>query len=284
MPSQYVFGSQGPKGPGKPLLTADTTFYLRQDGNDTQTGAADNIGEAWKTLQHAFDWVAQNVSCNGYVVTFQLADGSYAGYVSGLAGVYAKPDGVIYLHGNATNPENVIITSVSFRCIGLAESGPAYPVYINNVTFQGNSAFDTGVACVYSPNAVTLGASLNLATLGTIRFTGQFRQMVYANFGASIEIYGTVKLALSANFTQFAIAEDRGFAQIGTDVISMDIARSFTNFITASFGADTFYSNSSEIGTFTGRKYSINSNSVLRTFSTVPGTVAGVTATGGQVV
>ena len=284
MPSQYVFGSQGPKGPGKPLLTADTTFYLRQDGNDTQTGAANNIGEAWETLQHAFDWVAQNVSCNGYVVTFQLADGVISGYVSTATNVFKKPDGIIYIHGNATNPENVIITSVSGRCIGLGDSSPGYMVFINNVTMQGGDVDDIGVNAIYSGSLITLGYDPLYLTPGTVRFTGTFNRLMFADYGGSVEAYGTIRLAMSAAFSGLGHSAERSLVFIDLTSLIMDVAQSCDIYIRADRCSYLRYKAVSETGTFIGQKYMISSNSVLQQLTTVPGSIAGITLTGGQVI
>jgi hypothetical protein len=64
----------------------------------------------------------------------------------------------------------------------------------------------------------------------------------------------------------------------------MDVAQTFTDFLKLDRLAYGFFDTGAETGTFTGRKYDVTSNSLLHQVSTVPGSVAGITATGGQVI
>lgn len=58
------------------VLTADTSYYIRPDGNDANTGAADTPTDAWLTIQHAIDWIAQNVDAAGRRIYIRLQAGA----------------------------------------------------------------------------------------------------------------------------------------------------------------------------------------------------------------
>ena len=59
------------------VLTADTTYYVRKDGSDSNDGTADNSGGAWLTIQHGLDWIAHNIDQGEYAVILQVRAGTY---------------------------------------------------------------------------------------------------------------------------------------------------------------------------------------------------------------
>jgi hypothetical protein len=70
----------------RPLLTttpqqttADITFYVRTDGNDSNNGLANTAGGAFKTIQKAVDAVPQNIN---HPVIINVGPGTYAEKVS----------------------------------------------------------------------------------------------------------------------------------------------------------------------------------------------------------
>jgi hypothetical protein len=214
-----------------------------------------------------------------------LADGSYDGYGSGFAGVYARPDGVIYLHGNAANPENVIIIPVANYCLGATDGLAGYPIFVNNVTLQGSSnSSHYGILAAYASSVFVLGYNPGFLILGTVRFTGSFKRLIWSDYAASVEVYGTLRLSLSASVTSIGYASERAMLVIGVDALFMDVAQTFTDFFKLDRLAYGYFNTIAETGTFTGRKYDVTSNSLLHQTSTVPGSVAGITATGGQVI
>src|SRR5438552_3201406 len=50
-------------------------YYVRSDGNDGNKGTANSAAGAWRTIQHAVDYIAQNLDINGFLVTVQLQSG-----------------------------------------------------------------------------------------------------------------------------------------------------------------------------------------------------------------
>lgn len=58
-------------------LTTNRIYYVRTDGNDSNDGLSNAAGGAFLTLQGALNRVAQ-IDLNGFSVTIQLANGTYA--------------------------------------------------------------------------------------------------------------------------------------------------------------------------------------------------------------
>lgn len=61
-------------------LTANTTFYVRPDGDDSNDGFTNTVAGAFRTLSGAYSRVSQEYDSTGYVVTFALGiPGTYVG-------------------------------------------------------------------------------------------------------------------------------------------------------------------------------------------------------------
>jgi hypothetical protein len=100
------------------VLTADTTFYVRTDGNNANTGLANSAGGAWATAQYAADMMGK-IDANGYAITVQFADGTYNATVTTADGG-GEFNSVFYLRqlpincklltvrGNTGTPANVV--------------------------------------------------------------------------------------------------------------------------------------------------------------------------------
>ncbi len=58
-------------------LDADTTFYVRTDGSDSNNGEANTSGGAWRSPQGAFNYIVRNLDLQGYTLTVQCGDGTY---------------------------------------------------------------------------------------------------------------------------------------------------------------------------------------------------------------
>lgn len=89
------------------LLTADRTYYVRNDGSDANDGLTDSAAGAWATLQHAADYILRNVDIAGYNCTVKVKPGTYAGVrcLDPFVGGWVK------FEGDTTTPSNVVINA-----------------------------------------------------------------------------------------------------------------------------------------------------------------------------
>ncbi len=93
------------------VLTANLTLFVRTDGADTNDGSANTAGAAFRTLQGAWDYVARSIDLAGYLLTIQVADGTYTAGVKDTG----KPvgNGRVQFRGNPITPANCIINSTA---------------------------------------------------------------------------------------------------------------------------------------------------------------------------
>lgn len=95
------------------FLTANTTYYVRTDGSDANTGLVDSAGGGWLTLQHAWD-VVSAIDLRGFVATVQIRDGTYTGPLTAQGFLKGqKTASSIIFQGNSGTPTNVVINATS---------------------------------------------------------------------------------------------------------------------------------------------------------------------------
>ena len=263
-------GPQGPAGEGgtagRTKLDANTTFYVATTGDDT-TGDGTN-GAPWATLQHAYDVLAASYDFGGFTATMQVADGTYAAGLS--VGYVGAPliGGSLYVRGNLTNPENVIING-NFEFA--SESGH------NNI---GVSGFTVQYLEALYSNMLTVGASPDGSETGAMRYTGVNR-VIYIGFGAQAEFYGTQ--IFTSNSIIAGITVDAGFVSYTYmqgwvfENSPVTVSEAFLVAIENSHIA-YFAQNTTPItGTVTGTRVAATRGSVVSVGqSNIPGSVDGV--------
>ncbi len=104
----------------KSRLNAARTFYVDvTNGLDTNGGMASGSGKAWKTLQHAVNWIAANIDVADQSVIIQCADGTYPenlilpNYASSGKGAQAT----MVIQGNSGAHSNVVIQPSSGNAV-----------------------------------------------------------------------------------------------------------------------------------------------------------------------
>lgn len=92
-------------------LTADRTYYVRTDGNDTNNGLSNTSGGAFLTIQRAINVIIGNLDFGGFTITIQVGDGNYT-----AGAVIASPwtgGGQLIIQGNTSTKANCFISSAA---------------------------------------------------------------------------------------------------------------------------------------------------------------------------
>jgi hypothetical protein len=117
--------------PPIPQAPPQTTFYVRTDGNDNNTGFANDAADAFATVSGAiFQIKARYISQSQ--ITVRVADGTYIDSFGDSENYIASWN----IIGNTTNPGNIVINALS-------TNQAAYPVYAQGA---GNCCSCSGTA------------------------------------------------------------------------------------------------------------------------------------------
>lgn len=271
----YIIASYGGL---RTKLTADTTFYVRTDGNDNNSGLANNAGGAWLTLQGAWDNLVKGYDLGGFKATVAIQPGTYEGFNT-ILGANALVGGYIKFDGGST--ASVTITEqtsiVTNTCLWLGNPGP--PCELTNCTIDGTGTFLTlymqnpGVCWnIYNCNVVNaVGVtSIWIDNGATVQFFPKdfSASTIGLSSDCSIQFYTGSGGIISGYNTTFAFSGSPTFDYVFyLDPLSQSLL---------------FYCTFT--GTSSGQSYYIDGNSVLYSASLVGtfGSVAGATANGGQ--
>jgi hypothetical protein len=141
---------------GRQTLTAARTYYVRTDGNDSNTGLANTSGGAFLTIQKAVDTVAA-LDLSIYDVTIQVGNGTYTTTTNLKSTVGA---GTVTIQGDVGTPSNVVISTTSANnFLGNAISGKWGITGLKMQTTTSGSCISLlGSTTVVSVGAVEFGA------------------------------------------------------------------------------------------------------------------------------
>jgi len=188
------------------MLTGDRTYYVRTDGNDTNTGLGNTASTAFLTLQGAYNRIVSRIDTSGYTVTVKVANGTYTGGL--LVDKQWAGGGQIKYVGDTTTPANVKITTTSASCFNITASLPS------QLTIEG---FE--LSTVTSGHAIILQASGAKLILGTNRFSTTAQTHMTARDGGVIEIQSNYSIIGSASRHYNAIAA--GIISMGAVTVSV---------------------------------------------------------------
>lgn len=253
------------------LLKADRTYYVRTDGNNSNTGLVNSSGGAFLTIQHACD-VAATLDFNGHTVTVQIVDGSYSETVIIPVMVGQATFSSFTLKGNVGTPANVSLTGTS-GFAGAINAGQGSQCFLTGITITGAGS-GYGIQATRGGFINFTGLSFNgsdadiFANGGTITSFSNYSivgatgagQHFFSALGGMIQIQGmTVTITGTPNYGFFAFADTVSSMQIPSITFS---------------------------GSATGNRYIAKANGVIQTFGAgatyLPGNVAGSTSSGGQ--
>ncbi len=250
-------------------LTANRTYYVRTDGNDSNDGLSNTSGGAFLTIQKAVDVIAA-LDIGGYIVTIQVADGTYTGAVTLKDPVGWAADGNLVLQGNTTTPANCV----------LSVAGHA-------ILYGGLLTWD-----VKGFKLQTTSSGFGLAvTRGKLRFFN-LDFGTCANHHIYCQALGTViaqtNYAVSGGAPCHVNCES-GNVRLLTRTITFSNSPAFSGQFAYSGYTGKLFMNAMTFtngGTVTGQRYYSEMNAILFVggggATYLPGTVAGASITGGQ--
>jgi hypothetical protein len=260
-----------------PISVANPLLWVRTDGNDNNSGSANDSAHAFQTIAGALSAAASRLNLTGRTLTIEL----------GLAGTYQGT--------TINNIPNVLITT----------AGAAASYIINNSGLGGANGAINVFGCSVTLNNLTLsnvngtthtlqssfGASVTLT--GTVVFGGTAGGAGIADIrcfsGGSIVITGTVNFDRSVGYAMYAQGSGASIsAAVGSNIAAVGGPIWGSAGIAALENATIELAGNAPTGSATGKRYDVELNGVINTFSGGanywPGSVAGSFATQGLYV
>jgi hypothetical protein len=265
-----------------PTLNAPLNYYVNPStGLDTNNGLT--AGTAFQTIQRALTATA-GYNMNGYNVTINLATGTYAPFTS----VPLNGSGSVIISGNLTTPANCFISATTGEAIWISHSG--YLLQGIKVASAANGAsphYGSGLrssSCNVSIYNIEFGACSWYHIHGeggaTVNILGSTSGSAYSS--AFINISGSAAAHVSPNANSIVV--------IGSPILNVNAVVSFAGGFAAVSGGGLitgYYSAINNGSNASGYRYNISLNGVINSSgqaSIWPGSVAGITTTGGQIL
>jgi len=242
------------------ILTADATFYVRTDGNDSNNGLTNTAGGAFRTIQNAVN-VAYALDLNNHNVTIQVAEGTYSEDVSFFTPFVGN--GFVTIIGDTVTPSNVTVSSAAWCFLASGYLAGGLLRGLKFVCPAGSALFALGggffdyMSCEfgdctggYHGVAVGTGASVGWSSNGTNIISGGAIAHLAA-FGTGAVVGGsalsTINLVGTPNFSDaFVVCEGAGvdvenITFTGTGATGVRFHAEYNGQITPTFGSGINY-------------------------------------------
>lgn len=259
--------------PDRVSLNSDTTVYVSTTGSDTTGNGLESASE-FATMQMAWDVLIAHFDLNGFVITIQLANGTYTSGLSASSPIVgALGVGSTIIQGSTT-PANVVVSVTGNDCF-LAQNAAAFTIQGMTLSGTANGLIAvSGAQIVFSNSSypVVFGAitgnQIQVATGGTIDAAGNYSITGGASAHMNSSAPGSI-IDISEWTVTLTGTPAFGSAFVKTSLLGCVRAASVTF-----------------TGSATGVRYNATGNSVITGSGGVttyfPGNSAGSTATGGQ--
>ncbi|MDB5502814.1 MAG: hypothetical protein JWR89_2716, partial [Tardiphaga sp.] len=251
-------------GGPREMLAADRTYYVRSDGSDANSGAANSAGSAFLTIQKAVETICA-LDLSIFQATIQLADGAYGGTITLKPYLGALPP---IIKGNAATPANVAISTAS-SAVSNAGGGVWRVQDVKITTSAGNALSATGGGTIRFQN---------------IEFGAVAGYHIFAGPSSNVVALGGYAVSDGA---QYHIAAN-GYVSLAGMTVSYSGAPAFSgaNILAGRGGVvDCFGMSFVNAAAVTGSRYAALHNGVIFSngggASYLPGSSAGSTASGG---
>lgn len=251
-------------------------LWVRSDGNDNNSGSANDSSHAFATLQGALDAAASRLNLSGRTLTIQIGlAGTYVG-----ASVSKIPSVLITSAGPASS---FIINNSGFPFPAGAMNVSGGLVTLNNVTLNNTNNNTHTLQASFGGSVKLTGT---VAFGGTAGLTGVADMRCFA--GGSISASGTVNFNRNVGYAMYA----QGSGANINFLVGSNIACGAVNWVNAGIAAietgTIELAGNTPTGTAFGTRYTAQTNGVINVFAAgvnyFPGSVAGSTATGGLYV
>lgn len=261
-----------PEAYGTVNLPFDTTIFVRATGNDANDGSADTDAKALKTINAA---VRRALFYNPgqYTVTIKVADGVFAEAVTCPP---LNGSGALLILGNTVTPSN---------CYLHPAAGDGFNVTGKNYRIRGfKIAVDSAVGGIGAGIRVTSGQVI----CGNIEFGACAGPHMISDAGSLITFFNTDSVTVTGNATQHMLSNAAGTIDLTGLTLGIPSAVAFSDaFAKAQKGGiiQGAYGIKSISGAVTGYRYLASTNGVIEgngSATYYPGSIAGVTGSGGQ--
>lgn len=252
---------------GREVLTADRNYYVRTDGNDSNTGLENTAGGAFLTIQKAVDVVC-SLDTSIYQVYIYVGSGTYYKTVNFKPTVGAKVPQII---GDSATPQNVVISGTNAPALQTLNGG-SWSVEGVTIQASGTGSWDGA--------NVTYGyLRLMNIRIGSCRSGIRLHSQALVNVIGILRVFGNPQIVVN-------LTNNSTCTFFPTEIICESTP--VFNYFASVNSSSAMQVNGSLIvtGTATGARYSVNTNGAIVTFTgnvnLLPGSTAGTTATGGQ--
>ena len=273
---QLAWSATGTRAAG--VLQANYDFYVNgSTGSDTlydgTTPTVTTGGHGpFLTIQAGVN-AASKLNANGFQITIHVANGTYPPF-----GVTNVTNGTLYVQGNPTTPDACLITSsTQIQLVGVRGTGV-------NMTLDGFklvNSFSPGYGLVSQINSSLNFLNMDFGLCTTAHCFCDTGSMALAANGYTIS--GASGAHILFEFSTFVLSPS---TPTTINIVGNPAITCFAN----GFGIGYLraFPNTTFVGSTVGQKFSVSGNSIISSngggINFLPGTIAGVTATGGQYI
>lgn len=262
------------RDPGRWRKTGIVLYADVNLGNDSNDGLAPGSGRAFRTITAAYTALNTQMDCQNAVPTINIANGIYTESLT-IQGQLTGSNVCFFIGGSASGVEWRPVTNL---CLQIADGAECE---IQNIKFNANGISNAFAIAVHQTSICDILSGCEFAGFpsGTHMFLDHGGGTI--NLPASYTVSGTVG-------THLQVGGASSVTMIGGGTVTISGSPAITLWLNAAgSGANISYASGTTYGSPAAgcQKYSISLNASLSLAgTTLPGTVAGATATGGQAV
>ncbi|WP_343743386.1 hypothetical protein [Herbaspirillum huttiense] len=176
-------------------LSADTTLYVRADGNDANDGSSNTPAGAFATLQAAYDYACNTFFLRGHKLTIQIGDGQFVGLTTSRAVLGADHPDYVTIRGNGDS--TALLQGAGQACVhvGNGETGNA-KLTVTNLTLYAPAGY--GLLAFGGGCAIHYGC-IRFNTCGPAHIAASHNSWVYQKENQPCVVAGGAQAHISVN-------------------------------------------------------------------------------------